>query len=321
MTTVEERRHPVTPASSVEENVVYVGMDGSPTAAAAALWAAADAHHRGAAVCLVHIENLVPVGYVGEVVYPAAIFDADRAWQQAALTTVTDQIVAAFPGLEVRTVVRTGAPVEALRRAARHGLMTVVGSHGTHQFTDVTLGSIAAGSVTHGLGPVVVVRADPATGTVRGSGPVVVALDGFPDSDDALAFAFEEADFRGRVLVAVHTWNDAAIDGFAYANPVEVDRTLIDDEEERLLAEQLSGWMDRYPDVVVTQVVLRGSPAATLLRYCSAEGSGRPELLVVGSRGRGGFVGLLLGSTSQALIAHAPCPVAVVRGRHDAAAR
>ncbi|MEO5833473.1 MAG: universal stress protein [Nakamurella sp.] len=321
MTTTEERSRPEVASPSAGENVIYVGMDGSPTAEGAAIWAARDAHRRGAALCLVHVENLIVAGYAGEVVYPASIFDADRVWNQTVLTKVTDQITTTFPGLEVRTVVSPGAPVEVLRRLARHGLMTVVGSHGTHQFTDVTLGSIAAGSVTHGRGPVVVVRADPATGTVRGAGPVVVALDGLPDSDDALGFAFEEADLRGRVLVAVHTWNDAAFDGFAYTDPIEVNRTLIDDQETRLLAEQLAGWVDRYPDVMVTPVVLRGSPAATLLRYCSSEGHVQPELLVVGSRGRGGFAGLLLGSTSQALIAHAPCPVAVVRGRHDAASR
>lgn len=319
MTATEERHLASRSPSSGTENVIHAGTDGSPTAAAAAMWAAADAHLRRAALCLVHVENPVPPMFVGEIVYPAALFEADRAFQEGALNGLIDEIAAAFPGLEIRTEVHVGSSVEVLRRVARHGLMTVVGSHGTHQFVDVTLGSVAAGTVTHGIGPVVVVRSDPATGTVRGPGPIVVALDGFADSDDALAFAFAEADLRGRVLLPVHTWNDAAIDGFAYADPLVVDRTQIDAEEMRLLCEQLSGWVDRYPDVEVRPLVLRGSPAATLLQFCRDDGPEPPALLVVGSRGRGGFAGLLLGSVSQALIAHAPCPVAVVRGRDTTA--
>jgi nucleotide-binding universal stress UspA family protein len=179
---------------------------------------------------------------------------------------------------------------------------------------DAVLGSVAVATVTHCTGPVVVVRVDPTSASVRDTGPVVVALDGLPDSDDALVFAFDAAALRGTSLLAVHIWDDTVLDGFEYANPVAVDRGLIDDEERRLLAEQLAGWSDKYPDVKVTPVVLRGSPVTTLLECLNDEGSGPPVLVVVGSRGRGGFAGMLLGSTSQALIAHAPCPVAVVRG-------
>ena len=85
--------------------------------------------------------------------------------------------------------------------------------------------------------------------------------------------------------------------------------------EDRLLAELLGGWGERHPDVVVHRFVERASPAAELLRR--AEGA---RLVVTGARGRGGFTGLLLGSTSQALIHHAPCPVLVARAREGGAA-
>lgn len=68
-------------------------------------------------------------------------------------------------------------------------------------------------------------------------------------------------------------------------------------------------WQEKYPDVPVETVVTRGRPVRTLL-----ERGEHAQLIVVGSRGRGGFKGMLLGSTSQALVTHAPCPVAVVRG-------
>ena len=80
------------------------------------------------------------------------------------------------------------------------------------------------------------------------------------------------------------------------------------DEEERLLAEALSGWQNRYPDVSVRQRLVNRRTRPALI-----EASGDAQLLVVGARGRGGFTGLLLGSVSQAILHHSRCPVAVVR--------
>jgi nucleotide-binding universal stress UspA family protein len=70
----------------------------------------------------------------------------------------------------------------------------------------------------------------------------------------------------------------------------------------------LAGWQEKYPDVRVDRVVLRDRPVRALLRLAE-----NAQLLVVGSHGRGGFSGMLLGSTSQALVYHSPCPLAVVR--------
>ena len=75
-----------------------------------------------------------------------------------------------------------------------------------------------------------------------------------------------------------------------------------------MLSERLAGWRDKYPDVVVQQTVVRGRPAENLLRL--SEGA---QLMVVGTRGRSGLVGALLGSASHALITHSHCPVVVVK--------
>ena len=81
-----------------------------------------------------------------------------------------------------------------------------------------------------------------------------------------------------------------------------------------MLSEQLAGWRDKYPDVTVRQVVRRGRAADALIRYGKLlPADARPQLIVVGSRGRGGLTGLFLGSTSQTLICHSPWPVVVVR--------
>jgi nucleotide-binding universal stress UspA family protein len=78
-----------------------------------------------------------------------------------------------------------------------------------------------------------------------------------------------------------------------------------------MLAEQLAGWHEKYPDVAVRRVLFKGHPAEAMLRF--GDRAQHPSVLVVGSRGRGGFTGLLLGSTSQTVLSHATCPVIVVR--------
>jgi nucleotide-binding universal stress UspA family protein len=98
--------------------------------------------------------------------------------------------------------------------------------------------------------------------------------------------------------------------------PLEIDPTSVDDQEHRLLETELAGWEQKYPDVPVRMRVLRGRPAPKLLRYATMDGNQPTQLLVVGSRGRGGFTGLLLGSTSQAVMTHASCSVAIVHGEH-----
>ena len=120
-----------------------------------------------------------------------------------------------------------------------------------------------------------------------------------------IRFAFEDAAVRGAELIAVHSWN--------HPRPALVDVTALDvaradDVERALLSEELAGWRDKYPDVPVQQNVVRGRATPTLLTFARYA-----QVLVVGTRGRGGFAGMVLGSTSHALICHALCPVVVVR--------
>ena len=75
-----------------------------------------------------------------------------------------------------------------------------------------------------------------------------------------------------------------------------------------LLAESLAGWREKYPDVDVRELVLQEFPVESLI----AQSAGA-ALMVVGSRGKGGFTGLLLGSVSQGVLRGAHCPLAVVR--------
>ena len=162
--------------------------------------------------------------------------------------------------------------------------------------------------MSHAHSPVAVVRGRHDSAPVAESGPVVVGVDGSPASEPAIAAAFEEASSRGAPLVAVHAWYDSTCEDFSGTVRIIPRWEPVADDEERLLARRLAGWQEKYPDVEVRRVLRRDRPRHALL-----EAAEKARLVVVGSRGRGGFTGMLLGSTGQALVQHAGCPVLVVR--------
>ncbi|MFC5099416.1 universal stress protein [Kibdelosporangium philippinense] len=136
----------------------------------------------------------------------------------------------------------------------------------------------------------------------------MVGVDGSPASEAAIKFAFEEASLRGASLIAVHTWTEVYLDPELNVDRIAFDTTLLEEREHELLAQRLAGWQEKYPDVLVTRVVTKGRPVRALLGYDE-----HAQLIVVGSRGLGGYHGMLLGSTSQALMHYALTPLAVVR--------
>ncbi|HVV20138.1 MAG TPA: universal stress protein [Pseudonocardiaceae bacterium] len=292
-----------------ESNVgrpIVVGVDGSETAQQAAEWAGDEAARRNAAVKLVSAVHLPPAGYRGTPPLPLGYVDELKSEAGRAVTRARSAIEAAHPGMTVDSVVPVAAPVPLLVEETRDAQLMVLGSRGLGGFTGILVGSTAVALVAHGHCPVAVIRdSGPA------SGPVVVGVDGSPTSEDAVALAFEEASLRGTDLVAVHTWIEYSSDvAYATARQFIVDWDGIEQREAVLLAEGLAGWQAKYPDVPVRRIVARDRPVRCLL-----EESAGAQLLVVGSRGHGGFGGMLLGSTSQALVYHATCPLLVVR--HD----
>jgi len=140
-------------------------------------------------------------------------------------------------------------------------------------------------------------------------GRIVVGVDGSEGSLQALRFAAEEARFRNGQLETVAVWEYPAGlyagEGWAVATTEALDQARV--HAERSLAAAVDGLGPALEGVRVEQRVIEGRPAAALLKQ--AEGA---DLLVVGSRGHSGFVGLLLGSVSQQCAHHAPCPVVIV---------
>ena len=140
-------------------------------------------------------------------------------------------------------------------------------------------------------------------------GPVVVGVDGSDVSQQATEFAFAEADARGAKIEAIHTWIDmqvqASLAGLAAA---QQEWKVVEEEQTQLLQERLAPLLEQYPNVDVDMVITRDRPIRALV-----DAAKHAQLLVVGSHGRGGFRGMLLGSTSRALLQQAPCPMVVVR--------
>ncbi|NKQ51796.1 universal stress protein [Amycolatopsis sp. K13G38] len=289
---------------------ILVGVDGSASALRAARWAAQEAARRNMPVHLFHACVLPPLGPHTAAVTEAGIVEAlieqGHQWLREARREAWD----AAPGVQVQTDLRVGAAAQELINESARARLVVLGSRGLGGFAGMLVGSVAVGVAAHGDCPVIVVRGrlpedEPPTG-----GPIVVGVDGSAISDDAVEFAFEEAGLRAVPLIAVHTWLDISVAETWSTPPFDVDLDAIEADERRLLAERMAGWREKYPDVELRQEVVRDRPLRGLL--AQAEGA---QLIVVGSRGRGAFTGMGLGSTSQALLHHSECPVAVVRPR------
>ncbi|WIX76649.1 universal stress protein [Amycolatopsis carbonis] len=280
---------------------IVVGVDGSDQALDAVRWAAAEAAPRALPLQLVSaVDPAIAVATAG----PPVVEEAVEAIEQIAKADLEKaaQLARVTADITVRTEYFPSPAIPVLVEQSKHARLLALGASGRGGYAGMLLGSTAVSVVARSECPVVVVRpaAEPA-------GPVVVGVDGNETSLGALAAAFDEAAWRRAPLVAVHSWFDsdyllATQYGLVEGEPEE-------EEQAQVLAESLAGWQEKYPDVTVQRVVVRDHPRHQLLEW-----SHKAQLVVVGSRGRGGFKGLVLGSTSQALIQHASCPVMVVRG-------
>ena len=256
---------------------------------------------------LLHSSYLPIIGYPGSG-YPANFTEYVDDQGYRLLERAVQEINGVHPDLEVSVQLTRSDPQRALVDSSDDVALTVVGSLGNGRTQEALLGSVALYVTAHSHSPVAVVPYD----RDRRQGPVLVGVDGRPDSEAAVQFAFDEASVRGTKLVAV-----MAVDGLAGTDiarrPIMFDAS--ESQEERaVLSEQLVGWAEKYPDVPLGEYIFRGRPAECLLGYAGhAPLVQQPQLIVVGSRGRGGLTGLVLGSTSHAVIAHAACPVIVVR--------
>jgi nucleotide-binding universal stress UspA family protein len=139
---------------------------------------------------------------------------------------------------------------------------------------------------------------------------IVVGVDGSDHSQRALRWAIEEAEVRDGELTAVFAWQFPLI-----GIPGAFDRDSLEAEAKQFLSAEVAA-SNPPKELTINTLVAQGDPSASLLAACQ---NANADLLVIGSRGREGFVGLLLGSVGQECAIHAPCPVVIVKDKrkHD----
>ncbi|MGV0642292.1 universal stress protein [Mycolicibacterium sp. XJ879] len=283
---------------------IVVGVDGSPAAKVAVDWAAREAALRNAVLTIVHVMPALTV-------WPELSMSQkiDQLYKKQAEASLRDarqvaQEVEGTPG-RIETQLLDGAALPALVELSGEAELVVVGCRGLGSIARRLLGSISRGLVQRAHCPVAVIHdEDPLMPCPVAEAPVVVGIDGSPASELATQVAFEAASRRGVELVAVHAW----IDDAGIVLPADEWSARGEELAEQKLTEQLSRWQQRYPHVPVRRVVVRDHPARQLVKQADSA-----QLVVVGSRGRGGFAGMLLGSVGAAVAEAARMPVIVAR--------
>ena len=285
----------------VPHGSIVVGLDPSASGDAALDWAVKEALRRNLPLHLLHA-YFHELWLAAPPERPASLARTDEVVQAA-----VSRVRAVAPELTLTWDVPLGAAAGELVAASAHADTVVVGARGRGAVAGVLLGTVSLTVAMHAHCPVVVVHGGAPTEGPQ-AGRVVVGVDGSEHSGAAVGYAFGQASSRGVGLTAVHCWwlqiSEGEIAGTAEPQgPADVA------ESGRLVvAEAIAGWREKYPDVDVRELVLQEFPVESLV--AQSEGA---ELMVLGSRGQGGFTGLLLGSVSQGVLRAAHGPVAVVR--------
>ncbi|WP_024805863.1 universal stress protein [Nocardia sp. BMG51109] len=288
--------------TSATRATIVVGADGSEVALQAVVWAAVEAASYRCALHIITSFGVVPKPGLG-----AILSASEQQWLREDGERILAEAASiarhAVPGTEVviTTELTFDMIIPTLLERSMQARMIVVGSRGRGAIRRTLLGSVSTATSRHARCPVAVVHGDAAIDAGRAGKPVVVGVDGTANSVPAIEIAFDEASQRKAGLVAVHAWSDMS----GYDLPV-VGWEGIRETEQVLLAESLAGWFERYPDVAIERVVVCDSPTRALLAR-----SEDAQLLIVGSHGRGGLPGMVLGSTSTALLHLAHCPTIV----------
>lgn len=301
--------------ANLHQRPVVAGVDGTDRDDHVVAYAAAEAHRRGVELHLVHArESLAGIGITAETL---SLVPASADPSDGVLETAEQAARDAQPGLTVTTDRPIGSAAGALVDASREAGLVVVGSGRRSALETLVLGSVTYSVTAHAHCPVAVVGPEqPAA-----AGRVVAAVDGSAVSADALAEALWAAHRLGAPLTVVTVWHLAVVQGYVVTEPESVEWSEVVERHHRMLETLVADTLKReaetdpagataIAEVQVTYDVLWGATTTAL-----AEASTEADLMVIGSRGHGGFLGQLLGSVSHGLLKRAHCPVLVVHER------
>jgi nucleotide-binding universal stress UspA family protein len=292
-------------SSSRTHHGIVVGVDGSPPSKVAVDWAAREALLRNLPLTIIHVIPSPMVSMLPAVLMlPELTVQLETHGQEVLRDArrIAEQATAGSNAISVDTEVITAGVLPTLIDLSKEANMIVVGCRGLGAIGRL-LGSVSRGLLHHAHCPVAVIHDEDPLMPTPAMAPVVVGIDGSSVSEAATAIAFEEASRRGVELVAVHATSD-----FAVPELPGIDWSDVKKQAEETLSERLAGWQERYPEVTIRRIVVLDRPARQLL-----EQSESAQLTVVGSHGRGGFAGMLLGSVSSAVAESARMPVIVAR--------
>lgn len=300
-------QEPVTAAEGI-----VVGVDGSDPALCALDWAAAEARRRQVPLNIV-TSYTIPVFAASSMDAGYATLDDQviRDGAQEVLDAARDRV--GDIGVDVRLRIESGDPAGVLMELSEQADLVVVGTRGRGGFVGRLLGSVSSALPAHAKCPTVVV---PLCVSQRASGDpairdvVVVGVDGSDRARRAVLVAAEQASARGiplRVVCAL-----PPVSGSLAWMPATVDQEALTIDVRRQLSVGKRWLASHFPDLVIETDVIDGSPIEVLI-----EESAKATLMVTGSRGRGGFAGMLLGSTSQGVLHHSKGPVLVVPDSPD----
>ena len=301
----------------MHRDVVLVGVDGSPASLAAADWAANYARVHGFGlhlVCAYSVPSFTAAALDGgyAALDDSAIAEGARAVLDEAVARVS------VTGVRTTSAVATGDASAVLVELSADAATVVVGTRGRGGFAERLLGTVSSALPAHAHCPTVVVphrehaedREEHELPTRPAVRRIVVGVDGSPAAELALERAVREAEAWDAELTAVAGVPIGTGTSYLAWLPATIDHEAV----LRDVAEGLDVVVDRvladHPGLQVRRHVLDGTGAQLLTEFSTAV-----DLVVLGSRGRGGFAGLLLGSTSQAVLHHASCPVMVVTTR------
>lgn len=273
---------------------IVVGVDGSAPATAAVEWAAADAQRRGLGLRIVHVCEQ----WLGEL---------GTEFCTGTLAAAADQVRDLARDVEVATELLPGNVIDVLIAESASADSVVLGSRGLGGFEGMVVGSVGLGVAGHAAGPAVIVRGPSATR----HGRVVVGYDGSAHSETAMQYAVEQARAREVPLHVVFAWQTPVFSPYAAAFSSLLEEAY--EGDIRAASERVVPWREKNPDVEITSEQVIGHPASVLIKAGSTA-----DLVVVGSRGLGGFACAVLGSVSHAVLHHLTCPIAVVRPRTQA---
>lgn len=291
---------------------IVVGVDGSDQALCALKWAVKEAKRRGSVLNIVTAYT-IPVFAASSMDAGYATLDdqlirngAEEVVRQAR-ATITDEDVT------IRTYIESGDPSGVLLDLSRQAELIVVGTRGRGGFVGRLLGSVSSALPAHAKCPTVVVPlyvAKRSDDDPEIKDRIVVGVDGSDRARMAVLVAAELAASRGlsmRIVCAL-----APVSGALAWMPATVDQEAVTADVRHQMTIGKAWLQSYFPDLEIDIDVLEGAPVEILIRE-----SQTARLLVTGSRGRGGFAGMLLGSTSQGVLHHSKGPVMVVPDGDD----